>query len=384
MTKKYYDNDAYATEFDATVLSCTEEKKGYRVVLDGTLFFPEEGGQKADTGTIDGIAVSDVRIKDGEIYHFLPSPLEVGQTVHGKIDFDARYHKMQNHTGEHIVCGFFHALYGLDNVGFHLGSEDVTLDLSGELTREDLDRVEELANEVIYKNIEVIAKYPSAEELASLDYRSKLELTENVRIVTIPGVDICACCAPHVRRTGEVGIIKLLDFIRYKGGIRIHMQCGKAALLDYRKKYTEVAKSSALMSVKQGEIAEGVKNLLKANENLAASLRSAMSYIARKTAEALPSFERTLCLFETEFDMNFWREVAAIATEGRDGLIAVFMPKDEGVFAYTAISRDYDLKALSVSLNKILSGKGGGKDGMIQGSVTATKETIEQFFNDLA
>ena len=383
MTKKYYDLDAYATEFDATVRSCTEEKKGYAVLLDGTLFFPEEGGQKADGGTLDGIPVLDVKIKGDEIYHYLPEPLEVGKTVHGVIDFDLRYHKMQNHTGEHIVCGFFHTLYGLDNVGFHLGSEDVTLDLSGEVTREDLDRVETLANEAIYKNIEIIAEYPSAEDLKTLNYRAKLDLTENVRIVTIPGVDACACCAPHVRRTGEVGMIKLLDFIRYKGGVRIHMQCGRAALLDYRKKYTEVAKCSALMSVKQGEISDGVQNLLKANEALHSELRSVMTYLAKKTAASLPKDERVLCLFETDFDMGFWREVAAFATEGRDGLVAVFMPKSEGVFAFTVISRNFDLNALSASIRKTLSGKGGGKDGMIQGSVSALREDIEAFFKSL-
>ncbi len=383
MTKKYYDTDAYATEFDAIVLSCEKTKKGYAVVLDGTLFFPEEGGQKADGGTINGITVTDVQIENETILHYTPEPFNIGDTVHGKIDFALRYHKMQNHTGEHIVCGLFHSLYGLDNVGFHLGSEDVTLDLSGELTREDLNRVEELANDVIYQNIEILAEYPSAEKLKLMNYRAKLDLSENVRIVTIPGVDMCACCAPHVKRTGEVGIIKLLDFIRYKGGIRIHMQCGKAALQDYRKKYTETAKCSALMSVKQEEISEGVQKLLKANENLAFELKRTMSYWAAKTAETLPPFDKALCLFQTEFDMNFWREVLAVAAKEKDGLFAVFMPKAERVFAYTVLSRNENLKEFATDMNQALQGRGGGKDGMIQGSVSASEKEIKQFFDQI-
>ncbi len=384
MTKKYYDDDAYATEFDATVLSCEKAKEGYAVILDGTLFFPEEGGQKADRGTLNEVVVADVQINNGTIFHYTEKPFEIGETVHGKIDFALRYHKMQNHTGEHIVCGLFHSLYGLDNVGFHLGSEDVTLDLSGELTREELDRVEDLANEIIYQNIEIFAEYPAADVLEHLNYRAKLDLKENVRIVTIPGVDVCACCAPHVKRTGEVGIIKLLDFLRYKGGIRIHMQCGKAALRDYRRKYAEVAKCSSLMSVKQNQISEGVEKILHANDSLAFQLRSTMSYWAERTAESLPSFKRALCLFRTEFDMNFWRETLATASQEKDGIFAVFMPKDNDVFAYTLLSRDENLKDIAISMNTALNGKGGGKNGMIQGSVAATRAEIEHFFKLLS
>ena len=196
MTEKLYYQDPYLFDFTATVVACTPKGDLWQIELDRTAFFPEEGGQYADTGFLNGIRVTDAKEKAGIILHTAETPIEVGATVTGKVDAPERLRKMQNHTGEHIVSGLFHALYGLTNVGFHLGHDDVTIDLSGELTREDICRVEYLANEAIWKNLPVCAKFPSPEVLATLEYRSKLELTENVRIVTIPGYDVCACCAP--------------------------------------------------------------------------------------------------------------------------------------------------------------------------------------------
>ncbi len=384
MTKKYYDEDAYRTHFEATVLSSEPMERGYAVTLDGTLFFPEEGGQTADTGTLGSARVLDARLKDGVIYHITDAPLPVGERVVGEIDFADRYHKMQNHTGEHIVSGIVHRLYGLENVGFHLGSEDVTLDFSGELTREQLNRVEELANEAIYRNLAITARYPSAEELKSLSYRAKLDLTENVRIVTIEDVDACACCAPHVRRTGEVGLIKLLDFVRYKGGVRIHMQCGRAALLDYRARYEQTAKCSALMSVKQGEVAEGVSALLKANEELSFALKGVKKQAALMFAKAIVPSSPLSLFVKSEMDAEFWREVASSVSAEKDGVFAFFYKKNERLYAYVLCSKNIDLKPISSALNQTLTGKGGGKNGMVQGSVNASEEEIRAFFRDYA
>ncbi len=380
MTKKYYDEDAYRTAFKATVLSCESTKGGYSVTVDGTLFFPEEGGQTADTGTLGEARVIDARIKDGVIYHITDAPLAVGEKVRGEIDFATRYHKMQNHTGEHIVSGIIHSLYGYENVGFHLGSEDVTLDFNGELSRAELDRVEELANEVIYRNLAVTARYPSTEELKALTYRSKLDLSENVRIVTIEDTDVCACCAPHVRRTGEVGLIKLLDFVRYKGGIRIHMQCGRAALLDYRAKYEQAAKCSALMSVKQGEIADGVTALLKANEELAFAFKAFKLQTAKMLADSITPFAPVSYFIQQGLDADVWREAASSLAEAYDGIFAFFFPKSESAYGYIICSRNEDLKPLCTHINQALNGKGGGKNGMMQGSVSAGEEEIQSFF----
>ena len=383
MTVKYYDDDAYATEFRATVLSCEKEENGYAVTLDGTLFFPEEGGQKSDTGMLDGVRVKDARLKDGIIYHITDAPVKVGSCVQGKIDFAERYHKMQNHTGEHIVSGIIHSLYGFENVGFHLGSEDVTLDFSGVLSREQLDHVEELANEAIYRNLPIFAEYPSADKLKEMQYRSKLDLSENVRIVTIEGVDACACCAPHVKTTGEVGVIKLLDFIRYKGGTRIHMQCGRAALLDYRKKYTEVAKCSALLSVKQAEISSGVSALIKANEELGFALKSAKKQMAELYAQTVLPFAPISYFIKTQMDADFWREVASLLSERHDSAFAFFYQRAKDSYAYILSAQSIDLKPLCLQINQSLGGKGGGKGNFYQGTCSANEEEIKSFFDNL-
>ena len=236
MTDKLYEEDAYLREFEAEVTGCVPAEGGWLVTLDRTAFYPEGGGQPADTGTLGGARVLDVHEQEGEILHTTDAPLPVGDRTAGAIDWEARFSRMQQHTGEHIVSGVIHRLFGLDNVGFHMGRDAVTIDLNGELTADDLTRVERLANEAVWENLPVGVEYPAPEALAALDYRSKKELTGRVRIVTVPGSDVCACCGTHVRRTGEIGVIKLLTSQRYKGGVRVWLLCGDRALTDYNEK----------------------------------------------------------------------------------------------------------------------------------------------------
>lgn len=379
MTEKLYYQDPYLFSFRATVRSCNECAKGFEVILDRTAFFPEEGGQYADSGLLGGIHVLDVQEKEGEIAHLLEAPLPVGCEVTGQIEERQRLRKMQNHTGEHIVSGLFHALYGLNNVGFHLGSEDVTIDLSGELTRADLDRVELLANEAIWKNLPVLASFPSADELTSLDYRSKLELTENVRIVTIPDYDVCACCAPHVRYTGEIGQIKLLDFARYKGGVRIHMLCGMDALADYRLKYTNVAAISAKLTAPQAEVADAVERLsaeLQAKKQEILSLQSALADCQLALMDESPE---VAIFFENRLDMPIRRKLINSAAEKCTRFAALFCGNDESGYTYLIGSSTLDLKAWSVGFHSTLGGRGGGSPTMIQGSIPAKRQEIEEF-----
>ncbi|MBP3606389.1 MAG: alanyl-tRNA editing protein, partial [Clostridia bacterium] len=296
MTEKLYDKNAYLTSFFARVLSVTEAAGGYLVETDATAFFPEGGGQGADTGTLGGFRVLDVKEKDGVIYHLLDGAPPVGDTVRGALDFSLRFERMQCHTGEHIVSGILHSLYGAENVGFHLG-DIVTLDIDKVVDRAMLDRAEELANAAVFKNLPVRISYPAPEALASMTYRAKLDLTENVRIVTVEGVDACACCAPHVAYTGEIGLIKLLDFEKHRGGTRILMQAGARALRDYREKYRNVAAIGAALSTKQHETAEAVRHLLEANAQLEYEFKRHRIRAAEARAETVERTEGSLALF---------------------------------------------------------------------------------------
>ena len=381
MTQRLFEQDSFCREFTATVLSCEQQGETYAVVVDRTAFFPEGGGQAADGGTLGGVKVLDVQTVGDEIVHTLAEPLAAGQTVTGELDWDTRFLRMQKHTGEHIVCGIIHRLYGYENVGFHLGSEDVTLDLDGELTREQLDEVEELANRAVAENRAVTAVYPTAEELAAMDYRSKKAIDGAVRVVTIEGLDRCACCAPHVQTTGQVGLIKLLDFIRYKGGVRIHMQCGLDALRDYRMRYTQTAAIATALSVKQHAVLDGVERLLTQRHALTRELAAARKETLALRVDALPSDSGRALFIERAMDGESLRDLALAASAKIGGLCAAFAGDDESGYNYAAAGGE--LPAFAVALKERLSARGGGSAQLIQGRVFATASEIEAFWSTL-
>lgn len=381
MTERLYEQDSFCREFTATVLSCEPCDGQYAVVLDRTAFFPEGGGQAADGGTLGGAQVLDVQMHDGEIVHTVAAPLTVGSTVGGALDWDTRFLRMQKHTGEHIVCGIIHRLYGYENVGFHLGSEDVTLDLDGELTREQLDEVEELANRAVAENRAVTAVYPTADELTEMDYRSKKEIDGAVRIVTIEGLDRCACCAPHVATTGQVGLIKLLDFIRYKGGVRIHMQCGLDALRDYRMRYTQTAHIAASLSVKQHAVVDGVERLFAQRDALTRELAAVRKDLLSLRVEMLPPDSGRVLFIEKTMDGESLRDLALAASAKVGGLCAAFAGDDDNGYAYAASGGE--LTAFSAALKDALGARGGGSPQLMQGRVFATAQAIREFWQTL-
>ena len=380
MTQKLYYKDAYVREFFAKVLSSENCGDCYDTVLDKTAFFPEEGGQYSDRGTLGDGRVVNVKEKDGIIHHYVDSPLEVGSLVLGKIDFDERYEKMQCHTGEHILSGIIHSLYGLDNVGFHLGADEVTMDVSAPLTREQLDEVERLANEVIYKNIEVTATFPEKNELLKMNYRSKLDLYENVRIVKIGDYDACACCAPHVKYTGEIGVIKILDFAKLRGGIRIFITAGRRALKVFDEYYKALQATSALLSLPKSEIVGGVNKLLCDFSELKSAYSAYRTSVFEKEAEALEYKDGCRIVM---LDGASIPELIAYSNSARKktGGILVLLTGKDGDYKYVISSDSVNLREKAPEINKSLLGRGGGKPEMIQGSFGCTYQEIERFFN---
>lgn len=383
MTIKLYDKDSYMTEFEGTVLSCDKCDEGYKTVLDQTAFFPEEGGQSADKGEIDGITVKDVKLSEGIIYHYSDTPFEKGKRVSGKIDFSFRFRNMQNHTGEHIISGLAHSLYGLTNVGFHLGEDNVTMDLSGPLAQEDIDKIELLANEAVYKNMPVIGYYPDEDELSKLDYRSKSEIKDAVRIVKIGDLDLCACCAPHVKSTGEVGLIKIISFMKYKGGVRLNILSGKDAFMDYMKKNKSNALISAHLSVKPEETFEGVKRLSDANGELLLKISEKTKQLAKITVDSLPESDGVICLFVEDADIPNLRLIGNDLKEKTTSFGVILSGNDNEGYKYVIISKDSDVSEITKNANAALSGRGGGRGNMSSGSFNAAKEEIEKYFNEM-
>ena len=382
MTEKLYFNDSFIREFDAKVISCEASGDTFKVVLDKTAFFPEGGGQKADTGTIDNAFVFDVQEIDGIIYHFTDKALSVGFMCRCSINWDVRFRRMQNHSGEHIVSGIVHSTYGYDNVGFHMDDDYVTVDFSGELTREQLDEIEDKANSAIYSNYKINCFFPDEASLDSFNYRSKLDLTENVRLVEIENTDLCACCAPHLRSTGEVGIIKILDFMRHRGGVRIVMKSGIDALLDYREKYKSVYEVSGLLSAKQGEISSAVERLQTENDNLRREFYQFRMSVADNAKSNLVECGDCSYSIVSGFDADMMRDVANFGAEKSTASL-VYSGTDEDGYSYIICSHSLDLRKLGKFHNESLNGRGGGRDSMIQGKCTANKDDIVSFINTL-
>ena len=381
MTEKLYYLDAYTSTFEATVLECRYIKDGeYLVVLDKTAFFPKEGGQTSDTGLLNEAVVYDVQEQNGVIYHKASSKLDVGSVVKGRINFDERFEKMQLHTAEHIICGIINREYGYDNVGFHLSKEYVTFDINGYLTRDMLNMVEKLANEVVYKNIEVLTSFPAAEKAQELKYRSKLEYVDNLRIVTIGEYDSCACCAPHVSRTGEIGMIKMLDFEKHKGGVRIYLTAGRRALRDYQMRYNEGLKVSSLLSVPQNELADGVNKLLTTNSELKYQLKEMKLTAAEIAAERIEATDDDLVVYFPDMGMDELRAFSKKAITQVGGLL-VALSGCENDYKYLITSADKDLSKLVKDINGALNGRGGGKGEMIQGAFFTSIDNIKSYFN---
>ena len=380
-TERLFDKDSKISSFEAVVISCEQAESGeYSAVLDKTAFFPNEGGQACDTGVIDGARVISVDEVDGVITHLLEKPLLVGQTVSCQLDYMVRFKKMQNHTAEHIVSGLIHAEYGFDNVGFHLGEGYMTADFNGELTPEMLESIEYKANLVTAVCKQIKTYYPDEETLRGMEYRSKLDFYENVRIVEIEDTDKCACCAPHVENTGEVGIIKILDAIRYKGGTRITMIAGLDALADYKSRLSEIKHISMAISSKQSEVAEGVDRLLDEMGKLKGAVSALKREIMNIKLEGMENTDGSIILFEEFDDMLVLRNLANDAVKKCGKVFAVFSKNDEG-YKYIIASNTLDLKALSKEINAAIDGRGGGSNQMIQGSCKASEETIKTYFS---
>ncbi len=381
-TETLYDKDAFAKNFEARVISCDEitsgDKKLFKVVLDATLFFPEQGGQSSDVGNIDAAEVLDVQIENDVIYHYCTNGFLSGEMVTGEIDWTHRFNNMQQHTGEHIFTGIAHNMYGAENVGFHLSDNTVTLDLDTELTEEQIREVEYKANLVIAKDVKVYAYYPQPSVLETIDYRSKKEIEGDVRLVEIEGTDICACCAPHVRTTGQVGLLKVVSFEKYKGGTRVFILCGLRALEDYGRKIELLQQSYQTLNCKEEEIPEKIKGLLDNNKQLKYDISETKAKALMEQIEKYPGDVADITIFTEGLDAKNMRDGVNALVEKHSGLCAIFSGDDEEGYNFVIGSSTRDCSAIAAGLREMLKAKGGGSKQMAQGNVMATKCEIER------
>ena len=380
-TKKLYYEDVYKKEFTAKVLECRQGKKGYEVILDQTAFYPEGGGQPGDTGSLGEAAVTDVHEKNGELIHCTDRALEPGTEVQGQINWARRFDLMQQHSGEHIVSGLVHEAFGYDNVGFHMGSDVITIDFSGMLDEAQMAEIEAKANQIIWENQEVEIFYPSEEELKELEYRSKKELSGWVRIVRFPGADTCACCGTHVTRTGEIGMVKLLSVVKFREGVRMEMISGRR-VLDYLNMVNEQNRQiSVKLSAKMDKTAQAVARLQDENFALKGRVHSLEENFIVNEAAKWNDCENPL-LFENGMEAGSVQKLADAVLQVCKGRCAVFSRNADGSYKYAMGEKDGELRQFTKDMNAALNGRGGGKPFFVQGSVQASEKEIRTFFEE--
>ena len=378
MSEKLYYSDPFLQEFTATVLSCEQDKAGWKVVLDRTAFYPEGGGQPADTGILGDASVIDVREKEGVIVHTCDKALNVGDTATGRIDWARRFDHMQQHSGEHIVSGIICARYGCDNVGFHLGKDIVTIDFNHDISPEDLPAIEAQANAFIWSDTPIDIRFLEGDALRQAEYRSKKFIPGLVRLVAFPGADCCACCGTHVLRAGQVGLVKLLSCQKFREGVRMELLCGKRAF-DYLSGTWEqnlaVSRALSAKPLQTHAAVERLKGELESVKLRAATLETAD--FARKGAEYANKGD--VVLFEGDMSADSVRRLCDAVLDTCGGRCAVFAGED-GNFKYAVGIRDGDIRPLVKELNGALNGRGGGKPNFAQGSVAAKEADIQAFF----
>ena len=378
-TRKLYYEDSHLREFTSEVLGCEPVKNGWEILLAATAFYPEGGGQAGDTGRLGAVRVLDTQEREGNVVHLCDGALTVGETVEGVIDWDRRFDRMQQHSGEHIVSGLIHAEYGWHNVGFHMGADVMTIDFDGVVPLEALPEIEAKANEAVWRNLPLHIWIPSPEELPRVFYRTKKALSWPVRIVEIPGYDSCACCGTHVTSTGEIGLVKIFSAIPCRGGTRIEMACGRMALDILTRAYEQNRQVSQAFSAKimeTGEAARKMNETLDAWKYRASCLEKQMF----DTKAAAFAGKGDVVLFEENLDSTGVRELADRVAEVCGGRAAVFSGKDGEGYGFCLVTRNGDLRSFGKDMTKALNGRGGGKPNFQQGRVSADRAAIEAFF----
>lgn len=382
MTEKLFYTDAYATKFTASILSCQKtEEAYYHIILDRTMFYPEGGGQPADQGVLGDATIFDVHEKNGEIIHYSDKPLEVGTEIEGEIDWARRFDLMQNHSGEHILSGIICEKYDCDNVGFHMGKDRITIDFNTQIDVGDFDWLEKRANEAIWNNTPLEIDYPSREDLKFLNYRSKIEILGEVRIVRAGEYDCCACCGTHVRSAGEIGMIKMIGAQNYKGGTRIELLCGKRALLHYGSIHNVASEVGRVLSVPEEKIEDAVNKLIMERDGLTQELKKWKWQFFLAKIERLPDDDENVLIVGDGLSGKDMTALADLVAEKNNGRAMVLTPSESG-FAFVLVSRKLDAKEIAEELKKCFDCKGGGKEQAIQGKLGGNKEEIINYFKE--
>lgn len=375
VTERLYFADAYLTQFTARVVARATRNGLPALALDQSAFYPESGGQPADHGTLNGVAVRDVQIEDGVVWHMLEQPLE-DETVHGIIDWARRFDHMQQHHGQHLLSAAFEQLFGMRTLSFHLGATSSTIDLdTTALSNSQAAEVEELVNQVIWEDRPVLARFVTPEELATLPLRKPPKVTGAIRVVSVPNFDHSACGGTHPRATGGVGLLHLRRWDRRGDVLRVEFLCGGRALRDLRWKNASLARIAASFSVAAEESEEAIARLRDAEERARKRLEEAngqlLQYEAQRLlqgAQRVGELSVVRQAFENR-DLNEIRTLAKAITAGGGVAVLGLRAEKTQLLVSCAEGMPLDCGAIVRKVLTPLGGRGGGQRALAQGSV---------------
>ena len=375
MTERLYYADPACVEFEAAVVSCDTIDGRPVVVLDRTAFYPTSGGQPYDVGTLGDVQVVDViELDDERIGHVISGPLLAGASVRGRVDWNRRFDHMQQHTGQHILSAAFDRLHGSRTVGFHLGAVVSTLDLDKVLNADSMGAAETEANRIVWENRPVRIRVASADEAASMPLRKESTRSGPLRLIEVEGFDLSACGGTHVAQTGQVGVVALRSWEKFRGGMRLEFVCGLRALREFRVLRDAVAGSLRLLSVDPQDLPSAIERAQGENRDLRRIIRDHQERLAGHEAAALVARAHqvgdTLVLIEAVdgWDQTGLKSLAAAAAS-RPGVMAALLSTTDPALVVIARAPDVGLDA-AVVLKALLArfgGKGGGKAELAQG-----------------
>ena len=397
-TQLIYETDGMCTAFDAVVIQSEDQSDEAFVILDRTAFFPGGGGQECDSGYIttpDGgdIRVTRAAIVDGQVRHYVETPVPAGTAVAGRLDAEKRYARMQNHGSEHLISGIIKRDYGYENVGFHMTDEEVVIDTGGVLTDEQIRQVEERANEAVFKNIPFVISFPTPEQARNTQYRSKIDIYENIRLVSIDGYDVCACCAPHVNSTGQLGVIKITSAMPHRGGMRLTVTAGMDAYHDYVMLHDNNARIMEILSSPRPETAKflsGYADRMNSLRSEVAQLKKELAgVVTEKVIDSLKTKNADIktpeLIFAPSLDMKGLRDLVNECTKVYGGIICAFSGDDKNGYGYIfavrgELAKEADIRSFLEGFKTACGAQGGGSDVMVQGTCRASRNDIEGYF----
>lgn len=388
--KAFLDN-SYLDNYKTNVISCTLNNENmYEVILEKTIFYPHlSGGQPKDDGTISGIEVLNVYEQEDNIIHVLSE--EVSDEVDLHINFEKRFDHMQQHSGQHILSCAFSNLYNAKTIGFHLSGDYTTIDLdAANFSADMIKKVEVYSNKIIYDNIKIETEILSHDDAIKTGLRKKPVDDETIRIVKIADKDNVACCGTHVNYTGEIGIVKIIKFEKYKSGTRVEFLCGKRALLDYINKNNDIQTLSNSFSCHTSIVAENIEKYKQDNGLLIKKISTLQDKINEFEAKSFidnaicfKDINYSLCIIKDR-DIKDLRFIVSKIIENDNFVCGYVIDNSDScsIIIGQSSNLNLDIKDVYSKCSEILEAKGGGNNKIIQGTGKRV-DRVNECFNKL-